>query len=72
MGIINGSISTVVTYEVTLGQLRDLIAKDLCVPSHELTVSFKQEHVGDDRIGPTSLEVKKLIVTHKPSNTNIK
>lgn len=68
MGIINDENSaTVVTYDVTLEQMKNLIARDLNVSSDDITVNYVVEEIGGDFMDrfPGTKQVTKIKVTYK-------
>jgi len=44
------------TYELTVTELKALMAKELGVLENSITIRFKTREVGDERFGPTSQE----------------
>ena len=67
MGIIKG---TKVTYEVTIDQIKQLIAKDLEVDANYITIDFTIGEVGDERIVFRQKDVTKILVHHSPRNAS--
>lgn len=56
------------TYELTVTELKTLMAKELNVAEDRVTIHFKTREVGDDRFGPTHQETYALqvVVTGPP------
>ncbi|MCK9447265.1 hypothetical protein M0Q50_10480 [bacterium] len=68
MGIISNE-SVTKTYEINELQLIQLIASDLKVPADEISISYKQVDVSNERFDKYSnYKVTGVIVTHKPNN----
>lgn len=66
MGIINNETVTK-TYEINDNQLIQLIASDLNVPVDEISISYKQVDVSNERFDKFPIyKVSGVIVTHKP------
>jgi len=60
------------TYELTVTELKSLMAKELNVGEDKINIRFLTREVGDDRFGPTSQETYALevIVSGPKANNN--
>jgi len=58
------------TYELTVTELKTLMAKELGVSESNITIRFKTREIGDDRFGATSQETYALevVVSGQPPN----
>lgn len=54
--------SQTTTYELTITELKSLMAKELGVAEDRITIKFKTKETGDDRFGPTSQETYAIEV----------